>query len=132
MPTGKDWVNKSYSIKITDVETVLADIDKIAKRERKSRSALTVEALKEYRDKHIGGNYQTMLLSYAAGTPRSQNQIENEILELLKRKGKLTGHLGRREIVETLRENGFKGKNRISIAQHLSRRLEEAGIKIWS
>jgi len=142
-PRKKDKVyprTLSFSYKETDMfeltdgeinaQTVIDGIDDICDRERTSRSGIIMKALAEYWDRHIKGNYQTVMESFEPGGHRSDGQLEQEIINTM---------LGIPEwqdikwsiIRLRLKEIGYPMKKLTSGADRIARVLQEKGRKVW-
>ena len=90
--------------KYTGLE-ILTEIDRIADRERTSRSHVIMCALAEYSEVHGPGNYQTVLASYEPGGVKSDAQQEQLVVnELIKEYEKIGQPIHLRSIIQTLRK----------------------------
>ncbi len=90
--------------KYTGIE-VLTEIDRIADRERTSRSHIIMCALAEYSEVHGPGNYQTVLASYEPGGVKSDAQQEQLVVnELVKEYERYGQPIHLRSIIHTLRK----------------------------
>ena len=98
----------------------------MARREGISMSAIRVQALTEYDDRHWEGNYQTLMESYDEGGKKSEGQIEMEIVnELAKKKRDNSGS----EILPLLAK--IKPEKRKNSFKIVSKQLRSRGVKVW-
>ena len=129
MPKSKFWVNKTFSISVEDAETLIPEIDKIARREGVSRSAIVVTALKEYWKIHRKGNYQHYMTGFLPGGVKSDRQIEQDIINYF-----MNNQLDVKysEVAMRIRSDlGYKGKSLIDAIERIVKKLHDNGVKIW-
>ena len=131
MPESKIWTSVSVSISTADVETTLRDIKTIAKRERRSRSSIIVDAMKEYADRHIRGNAQTLLSSYANEGPITQALIEGEIRQECLNYAKKVGHITQREVIEITRQKITSGGHLVAMVERVIIWLKAQDVEVW-
>jgi len=117
----------SYLLTFEDRE-MIDDLDIIAGREGISRKALILRFLGEGMEKHAPGNPQTLLTSYAEGGTQTVNQLIGRI----RQKFYTRGWASRREILETLKAEGIKGKKRVAITDGIIMWLRDHGLKVSS
>lgn len=131
MAKTRRWVTVSFSISVDDVEAVLKDIDKIAKRERTSRSSVIISAMKEYRDRHIQGQSQTLLPSFQEGGELNTAAIEGRIREYFRHLDDEGRDVRWRDIICLCKEGIQNNKTALSIAKRVDVWLRKRGVKVW-
>ena len=89
---------------------IIEEIDRIANREKSSRSKIIVTSMAEYIDRHAPGNSQTLLSSYEEGGLKSDGQLEQEIIQYFIKRQENHYEVNARDIGEQVRLNGVKGE----------------------
>ena len=87
---------------------IIDEIDRIANREKCSRSKIIVCGLAEYIDRHGLGNSQTLLSSYDEGGLKSDGQIEQEIIQYFIKRYENHYEITYGDIGKQVRLQGFK------------------------
>lgn len=128
---GKTWTNISISLSIDDAQTILADIQTIAERERKSRSAIIVEAMKEYSIYHLKGNYQTLINSYEDEGEQNRASIEREIRGFFLARSSKGIEIKLNEIKTHCRNQLTNAKTASAMAERIHEWLKSQGVKVW-
>ena len=117
-----------FNFNCTDFD-LIGNMYLIAKREGKSFGELVVHSLEEYEVKHLKGNFQTVFESYQEGGVKSEGQHEQEILRHFQG---LNRELNYKDIIAKVKTDlGHNAKKARVTADNITRRLKEAGVKVW-
>lgn len=128
----KTWTNISISVSLSDYETVLEEIQTIAKRERKSRSAIIIDAMREYSDRHLKGNYQTLIPSYNSESNETNRAlVERTIRNFYKNMDSKGFEIKQKDIVESCKKEVPNIQSALTMAERVSKWLSEQGVKVW-
>jgi len=109
---------------------IIDEIDRIANREKCSRSKIIVCGLAEYIDRHGLGNSQTLLSSYDEGGLKSDGQIEQEIIQYFIKRQENHYEVNAREIGEQVRLNGVKGDQTSSTIDRIVKQLLAKEVRV--
>ena len=109
---------------------IINEIDRIANREKCSRSKIIVCGLAEYIDRHGLGNSQTLLSSYEEGGLKSDGQLEQEIIQYFIKRQENHYEVNAREIGEQVRLNGVKGDQTSSTIDRIVKQLLAKEVRV--
>ena len=109
-------------------EGLLEEIDKIAKRENKSRTEITLEAWQEYVPRHgLDPNSQQRMTDYYEGTSKTTAFLKSEILRELEDRREVSF----KEILSKVDAKNINKSRRIEEANKIAKELHEKGVRIW-
>jgi len=107
--------------------TVIEQIDILATREGITSATLLNRCWEEYWEKHGKGNSQTLLESHLPGGEKSVGQVEQEIVNYLKKnRGK---DIDFKEIVDQCKSFGLTVT--LIPARNIAKQLQADGYKVW-
>jgi len=122
----------SLSISLLHVEpNLIVNIDKIAQRENTSRSAIVLEAMKDYVKIHAHGNPQTMLNSYARGSKVDVGAVEGRIRQHFLERHQKSLDVKRKDILNRFREEFEDVSQAVKSTERVVAWLWGQGIRIW-
>jgi hypothetical protein len=105
---------------------IMERIDRIADRERATRTSIILKALEAYDKKHGKGNYQTMIPSYGEGGEKSNAQVESLVRQSLN----VYDSIRYSDVLKRLKSNGVDPKDRASMGRRIASWLREQGKEV--
>jgi len=104
----------------------------IIKRENITFDQFCVNAVQEYVSRHFDGNYQTLLASYESDGVKSEGQQEQELVRYYMGRAENGFDIRYIDINTKIREKlGYEGSKTVAVANRVTQRLYENGVKVW-
>lgn len=110
---------------------VMEKLQVIGKRESRTLDDLHKAAVSEYVERHYYGNYQTLLPSYDGASPKSNGQLEAEVVRYFKEKAVDAWEIYYRDIVVQVRSlMGVEGNKAAEAAERVVKALRDNQVRV--
>ena len=124
--------NFQYPLKDPKYYGIMEKAYTIIKRENITFDQFCVNAVQEYVSRHFDGNYQTLLASYESDGVKSEGQQEQELVRYYMGRAENGFDLRYIDINTKIREKlGYEGSKTVAVANRVTQRLYENGVKVW-